>query len=76
MRRAELEYRANAETQRLEMARREQDARLEMQRKQQANNEQRTKDQTAENARRYYSCLNASIDRYGPSQAQSMCQRN
>lgn len=74
-RRTELEYRANAGAQKLEMERREQDARLEMQRKQQANNEQRMKEQTAENARRYYSCMNAAIDRYGADRAPSMCQR-
>lgn len=72
-RRTELEYRANAGTQILDMQRREQDARLEMQRKQQADYENRIAEQQAENKRRYYSCLNAAIDRYGAEKAPAMC---
>ena len=72
-RRQELEYRANADTRMLEMQRREQDARLEMQRKQQEQNDKRVESQKADRETRYYTCLNAAIDRYGAAQASSMC---
>lgn len=74
--RIELEYRANADAQRLEMQRHEQDARLELQRVQQERYDKNMAEQKAERARRFYACLNNALDRgYGSAQAEGMCPR-
>ena len=79
-RRQELEYRANANAQYIEIQKREQDARLEMQkrqlevqRKQQDDYQKRIEVQKSERETRYYTCLNAAIDKYGSTQATAMC---
>ena len=74
-RRTELEYRANAGTQLLEMQRKEQEARLEMQKKKQADYAQMRTDQEARRQMDYYTCLNAAIDKYGAERGQVMCRR-
>lgn len=71
--RQELEYRANAGTQILEMERREQEARLEMQRERQIQQEKQIENQRIEREKRYYTCLNGAIDMHGSARASAMC---
>jgi tRNA A-37 threonylcarbamoyl transferase component Bud32 len=71
--------RANAETQRIELQRLEQEARLELEReRERMRQEQLDKQleaQRLERERRYYSCLNGAIDRVGVAEASAYCSR-
>ena len=72
-RRQELEYRANAGSQILDMQRQQQDRQQAIREQQQRESRQRTEDDRIARDKRYWACMNAALDRMDSATAGARC---